>query len=95
MDEEAAAKHRTVVKRAVNGESGPRNYVFVVNIGGEANNALLLGLKPGEELQHRIGPIDMATDGVLTGEHALGKSLANNNDGLFRLGVEVVEIATR
>src|SRR6267378_3783091 len=51
------------------------------------------GVNPGGELHHGIGPIDMPADGILIGEHALCESLADDSDGLFTLGVEVVEIA--
>ncbi len=40
MNEETTAKHWTFVKRAVNGERGFRNDVFVVNIRRDADDAV-------------------------------------------------------
>jgi len=40
-------------------------------------------LIPGGESQHRIGPIDVAADGILIGEHAPRESLTDDSDGLF------------
>src|SRR5215467_5678164 len=93
MDEEPPVKHRAMVKGAVNRESGLWNDVFIINIGGDTNDALLLAFEAGEELQDRIGPIHMPADGILAGEHAFGKTLADEDDRFFRLRVEVVEIA--
>ena len=99
VDEKATAKHWTLFKGAVNGERGLRNDVSVVNIGGDADDAVrretrLFEIGPGEELQHGIRPIDMPIDRILVGEHALCESLADDDDGLFIiLVIERIEIA--
>jgi hypothetical protein len=91
VNEETTAKHWTFVKRAVNSERGFRNDVFVVNIGGDTDDAVrrektrLFEIGPAEELQHGIRPIDMPIDRILVGEHALRESLADDNDRLFIL----------
>src|SRR5213594_4246805 len=92
MDEETAAKHGALFKRVVDGEDGSRNDVFVVNIGSDADDAVRRDANPGNELHHRIRPIDVAVDGVLIGEHALRESLANDNYGLLTLTIESIEI---
>ena len=83
MDEESAVEHRAMVKGAVNRESGLRNNVFIVNIGGDANDAQRLALEPGEELQYRIGPKHMTVDSVLAREHPLGQALADDDSRLL------------
>src|SRR5437660_5947439 len=100
VDEKATAKHWTLFKGAIDGESGLRNDISVVNIGGDADDAMrrhktrLFEIGPGEELQHGIRPIDMPIDGIMIGEHTLCEGLADDNDGLFfTLAIEIVEIA--
>ncbi len=93
MDEKAAAKEGALFKGVIDGEDGLRNDVFVVNIGGDADDAVRRGAKPGDEFQHGIRPIDMPIDGILIGEHAPCESLTDDNDGIFTLAVEIVEIA--
>src|SRR5439155_15400108 len=89
----ATAKDWTLFKGTIDGEDGPRNDVFVVNIGGDADDAVRRGANPGGELQHGIRPIDMPIDGILIGEHAPCESLTDYNDGLFTfLAVGIVEI---
>ena len=88
MDEKATAKQWTFFKRAVDGERGLRNDVSVVNIGGDADDAVrrdqrAFSDRSRDELQHGISPIDMPIDRILIGEHALCESLADDNDGLF------------
>ena len=83
MDEEATAKHGTLFKGAIDGEDRTGNDVFVVNIGSDANDAVRRGANPGNEFDHGIGPIDMAIDGILIGEHAFCESLTNDNDWIF------------
>src|SRR5258708_2219657 len=94
VDEKAAAKDGTLFKGAINGDDGPRNDMLVVNIGGDANDAVRRGVNPGSKFHHGIGPIDMAADGILIGEHALCERLADNSDGLLTLPVELVEITS-
>src|SRR5216684_3110494 len=93
VDEEATAKDWTLFKGAVDGEDRPRNDVFVVNIRGDANDAVRRGANPGDEFYHRIRPIEMPIDGVLIGEHSLSASLTDHNDRFFVLAVELIEIA--
>src|SRR5713226_4994148 len=98
VDEKAAAKDCALFKGAIDSEDGFRNNVFVVNIGGNANDTVRrdktrpLEVGRREELQHRIGPIDVPVDGILIGEHAPCESLTDDYDGLFILVVEIVEI---
>src|SRR6266446_6444277 len=84
----------TLFKGAIDSDDGPRNEVFVVDIGSDADDAMWRAVNPGGESQHGIGPIDVAIDGILIGEHAPGQSLTDDRDGLFPfLAVETVEIA--
>ena len=77
VDEKAAAKYWKLVKGAINGQRGLRNDVYVVNIGRDPDDSVrrrqtrLFEIGPGEELQHRIRPIDMPIDRILVGEHAV------------------------
>src|SRR5258707_188017 len=80
-------------KRGIDGEDGPRNNVFVVNISGDADDAVRCGANSGNEFHHRIRPEDVAVDGILIGEHSLSESLTDHNDRLFALAVELIEIA--
>src|SRR5713226_3958293 len=96
VDEKATAKDWTLFNGAIDGEDGPRNDVFVVNIGSDANDAVRRGANPGDEFQHGIRPVNMAIYGVLIGEHALSECLADHNDRFFvlaDLAVELVEVA--
>jgi hypothetical protein len=105
VDEKTTAKDWTLFKRTINGNGGLGNDVSIVNVGGDADDAVrrhharLFEVGPGRELQDRIRPIDMPIDGILIGEHALCESLADDNDGLFItiiliLVVECIEVAT-
>src|ERR1700722_10702479 len=73
--------------------------MFVVHIGGYANDAVrgfesrLVRFRPGKELEHGIGPIDMPIDRVLTGKHIPCETRADDRDWLLILVVERVEIA--
>src|SRR5229473_6550008 len=93
VDEKAAAKHWTLFKRVINGEDGSRNDVFVVNVGSDANDAVRRGVDPGDEFHHGIRPVDMPINGILIGEHSLRKSLTHDNDRIFTLTVELIEVA--
>src|SRR6266851_4371192 len=84
VDEEAAAKHWTLFKGAIDGEGGSWNDVFIVNIGGDANDAVRRGAKAGDEFQHRIRPENMAIEGILIGEHASGERFADDDDAHLR-----------
>src|SRR5580658_4312974 len=100
VDEKATAKkYWKLVKGAINGHRGLRNDVSVVNIGRDPDDSVrrrqtrLFEIGPGEELQHRIRPIDMPIDRILVGEHALCESLADDNDRIFLiLAIERIEI---
>src|SRR6202022_4762014 len=92
VDEKATADDGTLFKGAIDGEDGLRNDVFVVNIGGDADDAVRRGANPRGELQYGIRPIDMPIEGILIGEHALCESLTDDNDGVFTLAVVIVEI---
>src|ERR1700678_550587 len=105
VDEEASAKDWTLFQRTIDGEGGLGNDVFIINVGGNADDAVrraherLFDVGPREELQHRIRPIDMPIDCILIRKHALCESLADDNDGLFIvtmiliLVIECIEIA--
>jgi hypothetical protein len=71
--------------------------VFVVNIGGDADDAVRCGANPRDEFQHGIGPIDMPINSILMRKHALCQRLTDDDDGIFifTLAVEVIEITTR
>jgi len=45
------------------------------------------------ELHHRIGPINVAIDGVLRWEHAFCERFTDDDDRLFALAIEGVEVA--
>ena len=47
------------------------------------------------KLHHRIGPIHVAIDGVLRWEHAFCERFADDNDRLFALAVERIEVTAR
>src|SRR6267154_2538316 len=88
-------------KGTVNSERRFRNDMFIVNVGSNPDNAVRRGkarlfeIGPGEELQHRIRPIDMPIDRILVGEHTPCDSLTNDNDGLLIiiLVIKRIEIA--
>src|SRR5260370_27682259 len=74
--------------------------MFVVHIGGDPNNAVwrgksrLFACSALHELEHRIGPIYMPIDGILTRKHALCQSRADDHDRLSIRVIERVEIAS-
>src|SRR5882724_6874520 len=73
--------------------------MFVVHIGGDPNNAVwrrksrFFALSALHELEHRIGPIYMPIDGILTRKHALCQSRADDHDRLSIRVIKRVEIA--
>src|SRR5262249_7955061 len=102
MNEKAATKDRALVEGIVDGDGGLVNNVFIVNISSNADDAVRghhardFELAATGILQNRIGPIDMPINGILIGKHALGKSLADDDDRLaITLAIERVEIASR
>src|SRR5437667_10478204 len=95
VDEQTAAKQWTLFKGIIDGERALRDDMHIVNIRGDANDALQLRRGLARDFQDWIGPEHGLIDGVLTGEYALREGLANDCDGVFGLNVEFVEIATR
>ena len=97
MNEKAAAQNGNLFEAAIDRENGLRNDVFVVNIGGDTDDAVwhektrLFEIGPVEELQHGIRPIDMPIDRILIGEHALCERLADDNHRLFIFIILVIE----
>src|SRR5438445_13881114 len=85
MDKKVAAKEWTLFKGVIDGEDGLRNDVLVVNIGGDADDAMRGGANPGGELEHWIRPKDVPIDGILIGEHTLCESLTDDDDRLTAL----------
>ena len=51
--------------------------------------------EPRDELYHRVGPRDMAVDGILIGEHPLRNTLADDHDVLSIPAIGLVEITSR
>jgi len=92
VDEEPTAKHWTLFKGIVDSEARARNDVLVVYIGSDANDAVRRSANAWDEFHHGIRPIDMPIDGILIGEHALSESLTDDNDRIFTLAVELIEI---
>src|SRR5579864_5297329 len=94
MDEEAAAKQRAFFKRRVDRDCGLWNHMFVVDVGGDTDNAVRRGRDSGDELQHGVRPINMAIDGIVVGEHAVRESLTDDHHRIIRLAVEIIEITS-
>src|SRR6266446_3138797 len=92
VNEEAAAPNFSLVKGAIDGEGGAGNNVFVIYIGGDADDAACLRADINK-LHHRIGPINVAIHGVLRWEHAFCQCFTDDDDRLFALAVECVEVA--
>ena len=67
--------------------------MFVIQVGSNAYDTARSGTDTAE-LNHRIGPEEMAVNGVLVGEHLLGHDLADDDHHLTVLAVAVVEIAS-
>src|SRR5215469_8065830 len=93
MNEQTAAKHRTLLKGTINSERGARNNVLVVDIGGDTDDPRGLGFEARNKLQNRVGPENMPIDRVLIREHASRQRLAHDGHRFFALGVKVVEVA--
>src|SRR6516225_5263697 len=96
MDEKAAAINHSLLHRSVDGGSGFGDKVFVINIGDNADDAVRRHVdKPrGSELQHGIGPINVAINGILIGEHALRERFADDRNGVIRSPIIIVEVTT-
>src|SRR5262249_6763226 len=77
VNKKVAAKEIAVFESAIGSDHGPGNEVFVVDIGGDADDAVrrhetrLLRSRSGNKLQDRVRPVYMTVDGILLGEHAL------------------------
>src|SRR5262245_35472158 len=69
--------------------------MHIVNISGDANDALQFRRALAVDFQDRIGPEHVAIDRVLIREHALREGLADDRNGLFVMDIELIEIATR
>src|SRR5438093_4133225 len=95
VDEQTAAKQWTLFKGIIDGERALRDDMHIVNIRGDANDALQLRRGLARDFQDWIGPEHVLIDGVLTGEYALREGLADDGDGFFVLNVEFVQIAPR
>src|SRR5580704_958122 len=72
-------------------ERRSRLNMLVVHIGGNTHDAARCGADV-DELHYRVGPHDVAIDGILTGEHALRRALADDDHRLAAAPVVVVEI---
>ena len=95
MDEKAAAQKWTLFKGVVDGEGGLGNDILLVNIGGDANDALRRRRVLAGDFQDGIAPEHVPIDGVLIGEHALREGFADDGDGLFASTVLLIEVASR
>ena len=91
VDEEAAAAD-FLIERMIDGESGAGDYVLVVDIGGDADDAARPGAD-GDELHHGIGPHDVLIERVLLGNICYRDTLADDDDFFGVFAIEVVEIA--
>src|ERR1700693_943259 len=88
-----AAKHQ-LLEGMIDSHLGLGYDVLVVEIAKNAHNAHGLRSEPRDELYHRVGPRDMAVDGVLIGKHALRNTLADDHHVLSAQAVGLVEIAS-
>src|SRR5262245_27733849 len=99
MDKEVASKDwSTLGKRAVHGDDGLWNHVFVVDIRGNTDDAarrhktrLFLG-GSRRELQNRVCPVDVAVERILAGKHPLGQRLTHDHDQVVIFTVGLVEV---
>src|SRR5258708_22486483 len=93
VDKKVATKEWTFLKGVIDSEDGLGNNVLVVNIGGDADDAVWGGTNPGGELEHGVRPKEVPIESILIGEHALCESLTYDKDGLCTfMAVEIVEI---
>ena len=92
VDEQAAAPELLLAEGMIDGEGRAGHDVLVVDIRGDADDAARLGADV-DELHDRVGPHEVAVDGVLIGEHAPRQALADDDDLLAAVAVGVVEVA--
>jgi hypothetical protein len=93
VHEQAASPERSLIDGHVNGHRRARRHVFVVRVGGHADDPALDRLHV-DELDHGVGPDHVAIDCVLVGEHALCQTLAHNYDLLFVFTVGIGKVAS-
>ena len=93
MNEQPAGPTLLLGQRLIDGERRARHHIFVVNVGHDPHDAAGRAAKV-DEFDHGIGPHHVAIHGVLIGEHALGDTLAYDDDGLARAAIAIVEIAS-
>src|ERR1700688_3161847 len=89
---EQAAAADFLIERVIDGESGAGDDVFIVHVGGDADDAPRAGADVNK-LHYWIGPHDVLIERVAGGEHAERDALAEDDDSLAVFAVEVVEIA--
>ena len=89
---EQAAAADLLLERVIDGHRRPRHDVLVVHVGRDADDAPRRRADV-DELHHRIGPHQLAVDGVLVREHPLRQALADDDDLLAVAAVGVVEVA--
>jgi len=73
--------------------AGAWDHVLVVHIGHDSDDAAR-GSADVDELHDWVCPHDVTIDGVLTGEHALGHALADDDDRRGVAAVGIVEVAS-
>ena len=100
MNEKIGAKHGAIFKRVVDRDCRPGEDVLVIDIGGNANDAVrrlgtrLFRVGSGKELEHGIAPVNMVADGIPVGEHGSGERLTHDDHGFRSFGIASVEITS-
>ena len=89
---EQAAAAELLLQRVIDVHRRPRHDVLVVDVGDDADDPPAVGADV-DELHHRVGPHQVAVDGVLVREQLLRQALADDDDPLAVAPIAVVEVA--
>src|SRR5262249_4462506 len=65
--------------------------VLIIDIGRDADDSPW-ALADADEVHDRVGPHDVAIEGILSGKHALRDALTDDDDRLAAAAVIVVEV---
>src|ERR1700694_5551299 len=88
-----SAQHQ-LFERMINAEKRPGNDVLVIHIERDSNDAVRGWAEARDKLYYRVGPREVAVDGILIREHAPRNTLPDDHDGFRTLAIGIVEITS-
>src|SRR6185437_15631172 len=94
VNEQPASPEIHLLKGMIDGRSGTRNDVLIIDIADDSDNPARGGTDI-DELDHGIGPHHVMVYRILVRKHSLGYALAYDHYRFAAAAVGIVEIASR